>query len=124
MSDDAQTVPQPADGTGVPPATLGAAGYGGPVTKRMPALTPEQLAYEAGQRDMYRRLTTPRMTFWRVVCGILWGAIAAAFGVGAIYNIVTGNVGEVVAGAAIAGLAGWYDYRIWTLKARRLWFIV
>jgi hypothetical protein len=89
-----------------------------------PGLTPEQAAYQRGRQDAIRQLTRVRMTPFRVICGILWLAIAIAFGVGAIYNLANGTVGEGRFGLVIAGLAGWYDYRIWTLKARRLFFII
>ena len=66
-----------------------------------------------------------RMTPFRVICGVLWGAVALLFGIGAIYNVSHNNSwGEVAFGAVIAALAGWYDYRIWALKARKLWLIV
>ncbi len=87
-------------------------------------MTPEQLAYLRGRRDAVRQLTTPRMTPFRVVCGIVWGVISVAFGVGAIYNLVQPAIGEFLLGAVISGLAGWYDYRIWTLKARRLFLLI
>jgi hypothetical protein len=88
------------------------------------ARTAEQLAYQQGQRDMLRKLTTPRMTVFRGICGVIWGVIAIVFAGGAIYNIAHHAWGEVAAGLVIAILAGWYDYRIWTLKARRLWLII
>jgi hypothetical protein len=89
-----------------------------------PGMTPEQAAYQRGRRDAIRQMSTPRMTPFRVICGILWLAIAVGFGVGAIDNLASGTVGEGLVGLVIAGLAGWYDYRIWTLKARRLFFII
>jgi hypothetical protein len=130
MSDNPWGSATPADG---PEATFanGSSETGGPPPGTVPfgaapptTLTPEQLAYQRGQRDMYRRMTTPRMTVGRIICGILWAVISVAFGVGAIYNLVDANIGEAVFGLVICGLAGWYDYRIWTLKARRLWFII
>jgi hypothetical protein len=87
-------------------------------------MTPEQAAYLRGQQDAIRRMTTPRMTVFRAICGVIWGAIAILFGIGAIYNLVELNFVQLVFGAAISGFAGWYDYRIWTLKARRLFLII
>jgi hypothetical protein len=89
-----------------------------------PGMTPEQMAYQRGRQDAIRQLTTVRMTPFRVVCGILWLAIALGFGVAALYNLAGGAIGEGLVGLVIAFLAGWYDYRIWTLKARRLFFII
>jgi hypothetical protein len=40
--------------------------------------------------------------------------------VGAIAAVASGNVFGFLVGAALAGLAGWYDYRIWICQARRL----
>jgi len=114
MSDSEWGPPQNADEFGVPPAS----DYGAP------GMTPEQVAYQRGQQDAIRRLTTPRMTPFRVFCGVLWGAICIGFGIGAIYNLFSPNISEFLVGEVISGLAGWYDYRIWTLKARRLFFII
>jgi hypothetical protein len=60
------------------------------------------------------------MTGWRVACGICWGLWTLLFGIGAIVSLSQGAAGSFVISAVLAGLAGWYDYRIWTLKARRL----
>jgi hypothetical protein len=87
-------------------------------------MTPEQAAYLRGQQDAIRRMTTPRMTVFRAICGVIWGAIAILFGIGAIYNLVELNFVQLLFGAVISGFAGWYDYRIWTLKARRLFLII
>jgi hypothetical protein len=89
-----------------------------------PGMSAEQIAYQRGRQDAIRQMTTVRMTPFRVVCGILWLAIAVGFGIGAIYNLANGTAGEGLVGLVIAALAGWYDYRIWTLKARRLFFII
>lgn len=87
-------------------------------------MTPEQIAYMRGQQDAVRRLTTPRMTAFRVICGIVWAVISVGFGIGAIYNLVQPNIVQFLFGVVFSGLAGWYDYRIWTLKARRLFLII
>jgi hypothetical protein len=65
-------------------------------------------------------MTTPRMTPYRVVCGICWAVWTLAFAIGAIASLVNGNIGTFFLAAVLGGLAGWYDYRIWSLKARRL----
>jgi hypothetical protein len=64
------------------------------------------------------------MTPFRVICGILWGAVALAFGIGAIYNVAHHAWGEVAFGLVVTALAGWYDYRIWKLKVRKLWLVI
>jgi hypothetical protein len=85
-----------------------------------PPATAEQRAYQRGQQDMLRKITTPRMTGWRVACGICWAFWTVAFGISAIVSLSQGGVGTFFLAGILAGLAGWYDYRIWTLKARRL----
>lgn len=82
--------------------------------------TPEQIAYERGQQDATRRLTTPPMTGWRIICGICWAFWTLLFGIGALVSLSHGGFGTFLVGGILAGLTGWYDYRIWTLKARRL----
>jgi hypothetical protein len=71
-----------------------------------------------------RGINAPRMTAWRVVCGIAWAAIAVGFGIGAIVNAAASNVGEFAVGLVIALLSGWYDYRIRTLRGRRLFLVI
>jgi len=114
MSDSSWSVPETPDVGGPQPGA-----FPGP-----PGMTPEQIAYQRGQQDAIRRLTTPRMTGYRIFCGIFWGVVAVAFGIGAIANLVHPDLGEALIGLVIALLAGWYDYRIWTLQARRLWFFI
>jgi hypothetical protein len=104
-----------ANGTGAGQGGSGAAG-----------MTPgEQAAYRQGQRDLLARVRQPRMTVFRAICGVVWAAIAIGFAIGVIVNIAGhGSAGDIIIGAIIAVLAGWYDYRIWTLKARRLFLII
>ena len=85
-----------------------------------PGTTAEQLDYQRGQQDAVRRLTTPRMTGWRVTCGICWAFWTVVLTVSAFASLGAGNFGAFLVAAVLAGLAGWYDYRIWALKARRL----
>jgi hypothetical protein len=84
------------------------------------AKTSEQIAHERGQLDAVRRLTTPRMTGWRITCGICWAFWTLLFSIGALVSLAHGGFGSFLVGGILAGLAGWYDYRIWTLRARRL----
>jgi hypothetical protein len=86
----------------------------------VPAKTPEQLAYERGRQDMLRQVNTPRMTAYRVVCGINWAFWTVVLTIAAFIGIGHGSVGAGLTSLVLAGLAGWYDYRIWALKARRL----
>jgi hypothetical protein len=108
--------PPPAAATGVP-AT-------GTVTTGAASRTPEQLAYERGKQDAIKKLTTPRMTGYRIACGICWALWTLLFTIGAFTSFGTGSPGPGLLALVLAGLAGWYDYRIWALKARRLTFFL
>jgi hypothetical protein len=100
-------------GSPVPPPTAGQAPF-------VPGTAAEQLAYQRGQQDAVRNLTTPRMTGWRITCGICWAFWTLLLTIGAFASLGQGNVGSFLLAGALAGLAAWYDYRIWALKARRL----
>jgi hypothetical protein len=118
---------QTAPGAGVPGQGFPGQGFPGQVGPVGSAgMTPaEQAAYRQGQRDLLAQARQPRMTVFRVICGILWAAISVGFAFGVIANITGhGSAGDIIVGAIISVLAGWYDYRIWTLKARRLFLII
>jgi hypothetical protein len=66
----------------------------------------------------------PRMTGFRVLCGILWAVLAVGLGAGGVGELAVGQVGGAVLCFIIAVPAAWYDYRIWALKARRLFLIL
>lgn len=79
--------------------TFGSEGFGrsadasdGLAFRATPASQPtaEQLAYQRGQQDMLRRVTTPRMTGWRIACGICWAFWTVAFGISAIVSLSQG----------------------------------
>jgi hypothetical protein len=86
----------------------------------VPGTAAEQLAYQRGQQDAVRKLTAPRMTGWRITCGICWAIWTLLLTIGAFASLGQGNVGSFLLAGVLAGLAAWYDYRIWALKARRL----
>jgi hypothetical protein len=56
----------------------------------------------------------------RIVCGVIWGLIAATTGAGGVAELTIGNVGRAVVCFVVAVGSGWYDYRVWTFKAHRL----
>ena len=86
-----------------------------------PDTAAEQLAYQRGQQDAVRQLTTPRMTGWRITCGICWGKLLdLAFYHRRFRKPGAGQFGFIPARRSPGGPRGWYDYRIWALKARRL----
>ena len=66
----------------------------------------------------------PRMTGFRVICGLIWAVLAIGIGAGGVAELTIGQIGGAVLCFVIAIPAGWYDYRIWTLKARRLFLII
>jgi hypothetical protein len=84
------------------------------------APAPEQLTWQPGQQDMPSRPAPRRLSLARVVCGVVWGVIAAITAVGGGAELAIGNVGGAVVCFVIAAGSGWYDYRVWTFKARRL----
>jgi hypothetical protein len=71
-----------------------------------------------------QQLASRRMSRARIVCGVLWGLIAAVIGVGGVAELTIGNVGGAVVCLVVGVGSGWYDYRVWTFKARRLLFII
>jgi len=64
------------------------------------------------------------MTGYRIACGICWAFWTLLFTIGAFASFGAGNAGTGLLALVLAGLAGWYDYRIWALKARRLTFFL
>jgi hypothetical protein len=112
------------DGFGGQPGSGAQPGYG---AQPGAGMTPEQIAYQRGRQDtlrQVRQLSRPRMTVFRVICGVVWGFFTIGFTVGGIGLLAGGSPGSGILCLVLAVLAGWYDYRIWTLKARRLWLIL
>jgi hypothetical protein len=66
----------------------------------------------------------PRMSGYRILCGAIWAVIALGMGAGGVAELSIGNIAGAILCFVIAVPAGWYDYRIWTLKARRLFLIL
>jgi hypothetical protein len=64
-----------------------------------------------------------RMSGYRIVCGIVWGALALGIGAGGVAELTINNIGGAVVCFLVAVPSAWYDYRIWALKARRLFLI-
>jgi len=65
-----------------------------------------------------------RMSAYRIICGGFWAAVTLIVGAGAFAEFNIGNTGGGVLCVLIAIPSGWYDYRVWTFKARRLWFFM
>ncbi len=65
-----------------------------------------------------------RMSVYRILCGISWAVAAAIMLAGGIAELTISNVGGAVLCFIVFVGASWYDYRIWTFKARRLWIFI
>jgi hypothetical protein len=63
-----------------------------------------------------------KMSVLRIITGVVWAAIAVICAVGAVAEWRIGLHAAAVLCLVIAVGSGWYDYRVWTFKARR--FIV
>jgi hypothetical protein len=61
----------------------------------------------------------PRMGPLRIITGVLWAAVAIICAVGTVLEFSVGIPGGAVVCLIVAVGAGWYDYRVWTFKARR-----
>jgi len=61
----------------------------------------------------------PKMGPLRIITGVLWAAVAVICAVGAVLELSVGIPGGAVVCLIVAIGAGWYDYRVWTFKARR-----
>jgi hypothetical protein len=73
--------------------------------------------------DQYASRRRPRTySVVRIACGALWAAFTIILAVGAVLELLTGLPAASVMCLVFAVGCGWYDYRIWTFKARRLWF--
>jgi len=85
-----------------------------------PAAYPPPRPYNPPPAQDMARPSRPRMSVLRIISGVLWGAIAVICGVGAVLEWGIGVHGGAVLCFVIAVGAGWYDYRIWTRRSRRL----
>lgn len=66
----------------------------------------------------------PHYSARRAICGAWWAVLTVLAGGGAVVSLFEGHFLQFLAGAAFAGLAGWYDYRVWTLRAKWLMFLI
>jgi hypothetical protein len=69
-------------------------------------------------------LNRPRYTTRRLLCGIWWALGTAICGISALISLFGGHFLQFLGAAAITALIGWYDYRIWTFKAKWLTFLI
>ena len=61
-----------------------------------------------------------RMSTVRIVCGLLWASIALICAAGSVGEWLIGVHGGAILCLVIAIGSGWYDYRVWTSRSRRL----
>ncbi len=66
----------------------------------------------------------PSYSVRRVLCGLWWALGTALCTISALISLFGGHFLQFLGAAAIAGLIGWYDYRIWTFKAKWLMFLI
>jgi hypothetical protein len=84
------------------------------VVTAMTSMPPEPPPWPS---DMPRRR---RMSTVRIVCGLLWGSIAIICAAGSVGEWLIGVHGGAILCLVIAVGSGWYDYRVWTSRSRRL----
>ena len=74
--------------------------------------------------DQYAPGRRPRtFSVVRIACGVLWAAFTIILAAGTVAEWLTGLHAASIMCFVFAVGCGWYDYRIWTFKARRLWFL-
>ena len=69
-------------------------------------------------------LGRPRYTTRRLLCGIWWALGTAICGISSFISLFGGHFLQFLGAALITALIGWYDYRIWTFKAKWLMFLI
>ena len=117
-------VPHPAADPppGYPPSGYAQPGYpqpgypppGQPAAYQPPAYPPPDQYAPRRRRNPYSVV--------RMICGALWAAFTIILAVGSVLELLTGLPAAAVMCLVFAVGCGYYDYRIWTFKARRLWF--
>jgi hypothetical protein len=63
-----------------------------------------------------------RMSAYRILCGGAWAVISMILVIGFFVELGRHNLGPAMVSIVFAIGAGWYDYRVWTFRAKRLWF--
>ena len=65
-----------------------------------PGVSPD---YERGRRDGLRTQSVPRMTGWRVACGICWAVWTVLLTVAAFASFANGSAAGILAFFGLAG---------------------
>lgn len=84
----------------------------GPAPQQRPSMVPADIA-----------LCRPYGQVRRALYGGWWTFVAAILFVGGLAALVS-SVGTAFVGLALGALSGRYAYRIWTWRARSLWFVI
>ena len=56
----------------------------------------------------------------RIATAVMWAAITVICAAGAVAELLVGIYGGAVVCLIVAVGSGWYDYRVWKRRARRL----
>ena len=77
-----------------------------------------------GPPPQFTRLPQPRYSFKRVVCGIWWGLVTLLLAITVVSALAGGAFGAAFGALVLGALSGWYDWRIWTFRAKWLMFLI
>lgn len=98
---------------------------GRPDSSPAPIYQPHNDRHETGGGNgLGGTLGRPRYSARRLLCGIWWALGTAICAISAVISLFGGHFLQFLGAGAIAGLIGWYDYRIWTFKAKWLMFLI
>lgn len=67
-----------------------------------------------------RRRASRGMNGLRIATAVLWAAITVICAAGAVAELLVGIYAGALVCLVVAVGAGWYDYRVWKRRARRL----
>jgi hypothetical protein len=98
MTNDRYVVPPTHQASAAPPSA-----------QQMPAGDARRLPYSHGRRATY---------------GLLWAAWTLVLTIAGFSGLFSGQILAGLFALVLAVLAGRYDYRIWTWRARRLLFLI
>jgi hypothetical protein len=69
-------------------------------------------------------VTTPRYSVRRVACGIWWAIGTLVCAISVVTDLAAGKFLPALLVIGLTALLGWYDYRIWTFRAKWLMFLI
>lgn len=105
--------------------THGIPEFSNPSDPQPPAYQPQRGGQRLGaDNSLGGTLSRPHYSTRRILCGIWWALGTAICTISALISLFGGHFLQFLGAGAIAGLIGWYDYRIWTFKAKWLMFLI